>query len=206
MPTPTGVGNTSFREVARNITVNRAGLDNMTVTLKGRSALLSATWNNYTRGKADSTYTSMFLDSKSYTDQGPVAEITLNYIGFVEPTTGTDKIEVDDSITEQSVTLNTDADEDVTFRYFAQSTTTRWIYRGFGKPTKPKYRGTVPSSINIGNLFQPNPPKYEGSIAGRYKVEGRLAAFARTLIAPSVWAVVETWENYVEPESDSESE
>lgn len=201
MPTPIGVGNTSFREISRSTTVNRSGLDNMTVVLKGRSALLANTWNSYTRGSQDSQSPQMFLDSKSYTDQGPTAEITLNYIGFVE-LGGPDRYDIDDSITEQSVTLNTDADEDVTFRYFAQSTTSRWISRGPSQPRQPKYRAVIPSNIGVANLFSPNPPKYEGSVAGRFKVEGRLSAFSRTLIAPSVWAVVETWEIYIEPESN----
>lgn len=199
MPTPLGVGNTSFREVARAGVVNRQGMDSMTVTLRGKSTSLSATFDTYSRGEVDATESSMYLDTKSYEERGPVSDIILNYVGFLESTTGEARYEIDDSITEQSVTLATDTGENVAFRYFAQSTTHRWIHRGSAKPTTPRYRGIVPSSLPTNQLFNPVPPNYTGSIAGRYEATGRLAQFQRTQVAPSVWTVVETWENIIEP-------
>jgi hypothetical protein len=59
--------------------------------------------------------------------------------------------------------------------------------------------------LPVGLLRQPNPPKYTGSIAGKYKLEGVLAGFQRTRIAKAVWAVTETWKNLVEPEDESDS-
>jgi len=202
MPTPTGVGTTTFREIARSITVNRTTMDSMTVTLKGRAALLSSTWNSYVVGSPDSTYSSMFLESKSFTDQGPAAEITLNYSGIAG---STPQAEGENSITLQSVSLTTDEDENVTFSYFAQSTTHRWIARG-SIPTLPRYQGQPPSQIPTEQLFRPTPSNYNGSIAGRYKPIQRLTSFTRTPIASSgspanaVWLVTETWETLIEPD------
>lgn len=196
MPTPVGVGNTTFREIGRNLTINRTSVDNMTVTLKGRAALLSTTWASYQVGQPDSVYNSMYLESKSFTDQGPAAEITLNYVGIAVSEAN---VEFENSISLQSVTLNTDADESVTFSYFGQSSTTRWIANSPIIPSSPRYPGQPPSEIPTEMLFKPVPAKYEGSIAGKYKASMRLSAFTRTLISPGVWAVVETWETMIEP-------
>jgi hypothetical protein len=202
MPTSIGVGTTNFREVSVSETVNRQGVDSLTVSLRGKATGLQAVFDLYRRGSTYPGYPNMFLDSKSFDERGPVADIILNYIGFIDVTTDNGLTDVEDSITDQSVTLTTDEDENVTFRYFCQSTTSRWIYRGASKPTSPKFRGVVPSEIPTNLLFQPNPPNYTGSIAGRYKPNGRLAQFTRTRIAPNVWAVVETWENFIEPKND----
>lgn len=199
MPTPIGVGNTSFREVARAITVNRTTMDSMTVTLRGRSALLLTEWNSYAVGSRAAGYSNMFLESKSFTDQGPVAEITLNYSGL---TSATPQAEGENSITLQSVSITTSEGESVTFSYFAQSTTHRWITFG-SIPKEPRYKGQPPSSIPTEELFNPAPPNYNGSISGRYEPEQRLTSFTRTPIASSgspvnsVWLVTETWETMI---------
>lgn len=196
MPTPVGVGNTNFRETGRNLTVNRTSVDNMTVTLKGRAALLSSSWASFQVGQPDSIYGSMYLESKSFTEEGPVGEISLNYVGI----SGSEsEVEFENSISLQSVTITTDEDESVTFSYFGQSSTTRWISKSGSIPTSPGYPGQPPSQIPTEMLFKPVPPNYNGSIAGRYKASMRLSAFTRTSIAPGVWAVVETWETMIEP-------
>jgi hypothetical protein len=201
MPTPAGKGTTSFREVSVQETVSRSGMDGLTVVLKGIHSALSATKATWTRGKTYPGYPNMFLETKDSIDRGPVAELTLNFIGFIDATIDNGVVDIEDSISEQSVTLNTDADENVSFKYFAQVTTVRWLYRGSAMPRTPKFPGVVPSSIPTNMLFQPDPPNYSGSISGRYEPVGRLAQFTRTRLAPSVWAVVESWENLIEPQS-----
>jgi hypothetical protein len=194
MPTSISVGNTDFREVARSLTVNRVAIDSLTVTLRGRSSALLAAWNTYDPGKRDSVYSNMYLESKSFTDQGPVSEITLNYSGIAgaEP-----DAEGENSITLQSVSLTTDEGENVTFSYFAQSSTTRWIAKG-RIPKEPRYRGQPPSSIPTEQLFNPSPPDYSGSIAGQYEPVQRMTSFTRSQVAPQVWVVTETWETMIE--------
>jgi hypothetical protein len=200
MPTPLFLGNTNFREVETNPVVNRSGLDSLSVTLKGRSTALSSELANWPIGKTYPGYPNMFLDTRSTRDRGPVAEISLSFVGFIDsfsPENGLN--EISDSITRQSVSLNTNEDENVTFQYFAQSTSYRWIHKGSQRPTTPKFRAIVPSTISTNQLFAPFPPKFTGSISNRYRVAGRLAQFDRTRLSPTVWAVVETWENLIEP-------
>lgn len=201
MPTSIGVGTTSFREVSIAENINRQGVDSLTVTLRGKATGLQAAFDGYKRGSTYTGYANMYLDSKSKEERGPVADIILNYIGFIDVTGDNGVVEISDSISDQSVSLNTDADENVTFRYMGQSTTTRWIYRGIDKPMNPRFPGIVPSSISTNLLFQPDPPNYSGSISGRYKAVGRLMQFDRVRLAPSVWAVTETWANLIEPVS-----
>lgn len=200
MLTPLYVGGTDFREIETNPVVNRDGLDSLTVTLKGRSTALSAESLKWRMGVTYPDYPSMFLQSRSTRDRGPLSEITLNFVGFIDQFTAENGLnEISDSITRQSVSLNTSDDETVNFQYFAQSTSYRWISRSIFRPTFPKFRAIVPSTIPTNQLFAPSPPKFTGSISNRYTVAGRLAQFERTRIAPSVWAVVETWENLIEP-------
>ena len=203
MPTPINVGTTSFRAVSIEETVSKSSMDSLTVTLKGAASGLSTELAMWTRGKIYPGYSTMFLESKSSVDRGPVAEITLNFSGFLE-TTATENglIDVEDSISRQSVTLNTSDDENVSFQYYAQSTTARWIYRGADMPRSPRFKATVPSSIPTNYLFQPDPPNYTGSIAGRYDSNGRLPQFWRSSIAPGFWAVVEQWEILIEPTTE----
>lgn len=201
MPTPIGVGNTSFREISRSITVNRTTIDSMTVVRRGRAALLANDWNSFKVGSSDSVYTNMFLESKSFNEQGPIAEITLNYSGIASLNP---QPEGESSITLQSVSLTTSEEENVTFSYFAQSTTTRWIEKG-RLPLEPRYKGQPPTSIPTEQLFRPSPPNYNGSIANSYEPEQRLTSFTRTPIASSgnpansVWLVTETWETLISP-------
>jgi hypothetical protein len=201
MSTPLYVGTTTFREVAANPVVNRNGLDTLTIVLRGKVADLAAQTLLWTRGISYTGYPNMFLDSKSTVDKGPVAEITLNFIGFIESgSLRNGLIDRKDGISRQSVTLNTDDDEDITFAYYSQTTTARWISRTAAIPQAPRFPATVPTTIPIAQLFAPYPPKYTGSISGRYKVEGRLSQFDRDELSPSVWSVVESWEILIEPD------
>lgn len=201
MPIPLYVGTTTFREVSSNPVVNRSGLDTLTIVLRGKVTDLAAQTLLWARGVSYTGYPNMFLDSKSTADKGPIAEITLNFIGYIE-TAATENglIDKSDGIARQSVTLNTDDDEDVTFAYYGQTTTARWISRTVAIPQSPRFPAVVPSTLPVAQLFAPYPPKYTGSISGRYKVEGRLSQFERTRLAVSVWSVVESWEILIEPD------
>jgi hypothetical protein len=201
MPTPVGKGTTTFREVSVQETVSRSGLDGLTVVLRGIHSGLTVEKKKWKRGASYTGYSNMYLETKDSIDRGPVAELTLNFIGFIDATSDNGVVDIEDSITSQSVTINTSDDENVSFRYFAQATTVRWIFRGKDLPVRPRFPGIVPSTIPTNLLFQPDPPNYKGSISGRYNPIGRLAQFTRTRLAPSVWAVVESWENLIEPAS-----
>lgn len=200
MPTAASVGTTTFRAVSISETLSRTGFDTLTVVLKGAASGLSAELANWTRGRTYPGYPNMFLETRDSTDRGPVVEITLNFTGFLTSSAGASEvIDVSDDISRQAVTITTDADENVSFSFYAQVTTTRWIYRGTSMPVQPKYPGVVPSVIPTNILFQPDPPNYEGSVAGRYKANGRMSQFSRQRLAPGVWGVVESWEVLIEP-------
>lgn len=200
MPTALSVGTTTFRAVEINETLSRTGFDSLTVVLKGAASGLATELANWTRGKTYPGYPNMFLETRDSRDRGPVAEITLNFQGFLSSSPGTsDVIDISDSISRQAVTLTTDADENVSFSFYAQVTTTRWIYRGQFMPKQPKYPGVVPSTIPTNILFQPDPPNFEGSISGQYKANGRMSQFDRQRLAPGVWGVIESWEVLIEP-------
>lgn len=201
MPTPLYLGNTNFREVETNPVVNRTGLDSLSVTLKGRSTSLASELTSWPMGRTYPGYSNMYLDTRSTRDRGPIAEIALSFSGFITsfvPDNGL--IDVDDQITRQSVSLTTEDDETVTFAYYGQSTTYRWLSKGPQMPTAPKFRASVPTEINVNKLFRPFPPQFKrGDVAGRFITEGRLSSFSRTRLAASVWAVTETWDVLIEP-------
>jgi hypothetical protein len=199
MPTPTSVGNTDFREVSVSEIANRSGMDGLRVILKGRQSALQAERNKWPKGSKYPGYPYMILESKESEDRGSVCELTLNFIGLLDtflPDNG--RISTSDAISPQSITITTDEDENVTFVFNSQQSTTRWIHYGQA-PRSPKFRGIVPSAIPTNLLFSPNPPNYKGSKAGSYRPIGRLDEFSREEIAPNVWMVVETWTNTIEP-------
>lgn len=205
MPTPISVGTTTFREVSVQETLSKSGFDTLIVTLRGASSNLAAEKANWTRGRTYPGYPNMFLDTRDSVDHGPVSEINLVFQGFLNNVAADNGIvDATDDISRQSVTLNTDEDENVSFGFYAQVTTIRWMYRGNQMPMQPRFRTQVPSVIPTNLLFQPDPPNYEGKIAGRYKVRGRLSQFQRTRMAPGVWGVVESWENVIEPFNEIE--
>lgn len=200
MPTPTSVGNTSFRDYSVEPFKSFDGPDSLIVTRRGALSSLAAEIALWKRGAAHATYRNMFLQTIGSTERGPVSDVILVYSGFLDATDSDNGvIDISDDIAEESVTLTTDSGENVNFRYFAQTSTTRWISRSSTIPARPRFPGVVPTSLPVGLLRQPNPPNYTGSISGQYKLEGVLAGFQRVRLAKSVWAVVETWKNLVEP-------
>ena len=200
MSTPLYVGTTTFREVAANPVVNRSGLDTLTIVLRGKVSDLAAQTLLWTRGISYTGYPNMFLDSKSTVDKGPVAEITLNFIGYIESASSENGlISRSSEIVLSSVTLNTRDDEDVTFSYRSQVTTSGWISRTAAAPLAPRFPIAVPTGIPIAMLFSPYPPKYTGSLTGRYAVTGNLESFLTDRLAPSVWAVTERWQIAIQP-------
>jgi hypothetical protein len=200
MPTAASVGTTSFRDYSVDPSKGFDGPDSLVVTRRGAVSGITAEVALWKRGARHATYRDMYLQTVSWQERGPVADVVLTYSGFIDSTdTDNGVIDLSDDVVEESVTLTTDANENVNFRYFAQTTTTRWIYRGPTAPPNPRFPGVVPTSLPVGFLRQPNPPNYTGSISGAYKLEGILAGFQRVRLAKSVWAVVETWKNLVEP-------
>jgi len=206
MPTPISVANTAFREVSVQETKNRGGMDSVSIRLRGAASALSSARAAYRRAGQYGTYKTMAIETIDSTDSGPVAEINLTLLGFIDAIDSKNGVvAVTDDISGQSVTINTDASENITFNYFAQTTSVRYISRTKDAPRNTRYPGVVPSSIATGTLFQPNPPKYTGSISGRYKLVGRLISFQRERVADNVWAVAETWANLIEPVQQVES-
>jgi hypothetical protein len=200
MPTPISVANTAFREVSVQETKNRGGMDSVSIRLRGVASALAAAKATYRRAGKYGSYSTMGIETIDSTDSGPVAEISITLLGFIDAVDSQNGVvSITDDISAQSVTINTDADENITFNYFSQTTSVRYISRTAQSPRNTKYPGVVPSAVATGTLFQPNPPKYTGSISGRYKLVGRLISFQRERIADNVWAVAETWSNLIEP-------
>ena len=200
MPTPLSVGTTTFREISVQETLSKSGFDTLAVILRGASSNLAAEKANWTRGITYPGYPTMFLDTRDSVDRGPVSEINLTFHGFLNSFAAENGlVDATDDISRQSVTLSTDAGDNVSFSFYAQVTTVRWMYRGTDIPTQPRFPSQVPSVIPTNLLFQPNPPNYAGSVAGQYKARGRLSQFQRTRMAPGVWGVVESWETLIEP-------
>lgn len=199
MPTAASVGTTTFREVSVEPVVNRSGADTLTVILKGRSTDLATTSANWRRGATYPGYPTMYLETKSYVDRGPVSEITLNFLGLIDSVSLGDTIsDIESAISRQSVSLTTSTDETVDFQYYAQSQTTRYIVYSQLAPTFPRYPKQAPTQIPVNQLFAPNPPKYTGTITNRYRPVSRLSQFTRTRVAKGVWVVSETWEDMIE--------
>lgn len=200
MPTPAYIGNTDFRIVSVEEQAARNGPDGLTISLIGRSTALAVEFKKYVKGSVAAGYPYMYLDQKSSTDSGPVANIVLNYIGALDQTLRDGgRIDTSDSISRQSVTLTTNEDENVSFFYYAQQTTTRWMHYGSTAPLSPKFRVTVPTTVPTNQLFGPNPPNYTGKVKGSYKITGRLAQFDRPEIARGVYMVTESWDIQIEP-------
>lgn len=202
MPTAASVGTTSFRDYSVEPHKSFDGPDSLVVVRRGVVSSITTEIAAWKRGAAHATYRNMYLQTISWQERGPVADVTLVYSGYLDATDSDNGvIDISDDIAEESVTLTTDEGENVNFRYFAQTTTTRWISRSTVSPPRPRFPGIVPTTLPTGFLRQPNPPNYTGSISGQYKLEGVLAGFQRVRLAKSVWAVVETWKNLVEPQA-----
>lgn len=202
MPTPNSVANTNFRDYSVEPSKSFDGPDSLIVTRRGAVSGLTAEVALWKRGAVHSVYKNMFLQTISWQERGPACDVILAYLGYLD-TTDSDNgvIDISDDIAEESVTITTSDNENVNFRYFAQTTSTRWIYRGASIPSRPRFPGVVPTRLPVGFLRQANPPNYTGSISGAYKLEGVLVGFQRTRLAKGVWGIVETWKNLVEPQA-----
>lgn len=210
MPTAASRGTTSFRDYSIDFTKGHDGADTMSITRRGAvgtgNAQLNAELALWKRGAAHATYKAMYLQTVSWQERGPVCDVVLNYLGFLDATdTDSGVIDITDDITDESVTITTSTGENVNFRYLAQTATTRWISRSSKIPSRPRFPGVVPTTLPVGFLRQPDPPNYSGTKAGRYKLEGVLVSFQRTRLSKSVWAVIETWKNLVEPITQEEN-
>jgi len=197
MPTPASRGNTAFRDISVDSDTSLGGAATLTVTRRGAASLLTAEVAKYKLGAKNASYPLMFLQSISWQEKGPVADLVLSYQGSLSKKDNA--VNISDDIAEESVTITTDTGENVNFRYFAQTTTYSYIATGKFAPTRPRYPAVVPSSLPVGQLRQPNPPNYTGSISGAYKLAGILVAFQRTTLAEDSWEVTESWKNLVEP-------
>jgi len=204
MPTPISKGNVAFREVSADETLNRSGLDSLSVVLRGARAGLAAERNKWQRGSKYAGYPNMFLETRSSLDKGPVAEITLNFVGSLSSQVfANGVIDRSDSITRQSVSLTTSTGENVSLQYFAQQNTTRWMSYSAQAPRSPRFGSVVPTSIPVTALFSPDPPNFKGSLSNAFQPVGRLAQFDRQELSPGVWMVVESWEVMVDPISQN---
>lgn len=201
MPTPLYVGlSDTYTEASVEEFVSRSDLDGLRVLLRGKYSRLDAQFARWNRGDFYPGYPNMALESKNKRKRGPIGEIELSFIGFISSVTPENGlVDIVDDITEQSVSLTSDADENVTWQYYGQQTTSRWVSRSVTKPTSPRFRAVVPTDIPTNFLFNPYPSNYTGSFKGSYKIRGRLSQFQRTRLSPKMWGVVETWINRIEP-------
>ena len=200
MPTALSVGTTTFREVSIEEVHNKSGLDSLTVVLRGKATYLAAETALWTKGRAYTGYPNMALETKAIRDQGPVAEISLHFIGFISADTPENGlIDKQNDIALSSVSLTSSGGDNVQFSYYGQVTTYRWVYRGVDEPRRPKFSVPVPSEIPVGFLFSPFPASYNGSITSAYALAGRCSQFSVTRLSPSMWGVSEAWSVTVEP-------
>jgi hypothetical protein len=201
MPTPLYVGLSDTYTVAElSEEISRSDMDSLRIVLRGKYSSLDAQFDLWTRGQSYPGYPNVALDHKSKRKRGPIGEIDLVFIGFIQQADAENGlVDIVDDITAQSVSLTSDSDENVTWQYYGQQTTYRWISRSSAKPTAPRFKAIVPSNIPTNFLFNPYPSNYGGSFTASYQIRGRLAQFQRTRIAPKLWGVVETWINHIEP-------
>jgi len=206
MPTASYQGGTSWITTNLEEGVDSRGIDALSVTRKGRPSGLAAETATWTRGKVGTSlgYPNMYLQSKR-TNPGygtNWASITLEFMGFVG-TSLVNPIQTSDSISLQAATLLSSQNGDdgnptnVQVKFYAQTTTVRWIYSGTSAPTTPRYPAVVPSTLDASTLFSPYPANYNGTLL--YQVVGRLIAFEREELATNAWLVTESWMNNVEP-------
>lgn len=198
MPTPISKGNTSFREKSVELTLNRSGLDSLTVVLRGATSALTTALGQWPIGASYSGYPNMRLESRSSSDSGPVTDLTLNFVGIVGHASS--KVFTDKSNSRQTVSITTDADENVNFTYFAESNSTKWFHVSSKPPTGPNYKPTgARSEIPVNELLLADPPDFEGSINDRYRPVLILTSFSSSLVAEGIYEVTETWEQLIEP-------
>lgn len=200
MPTALSVGTTTFREVSVEEVHNRSGLDSLTVVLRGKATYLTTESALWTKGRSYTGYPNMALETKAIRDQGPVAEISLHFIGFISSDTPENGlIDKQNDVALNSVSLTSSGGTNVQLQYYGQVTTYRWVHRGTVEPARPKFYIPVPTGLPLGYLHAPYPAKFSGSIAGSYQLAGRCTQFSVTRLSPAMWGVSESWAVTVEP-------
>lgn len=204
MPTPLSVGNVTFRERSVQPRKSRTGPDSLQVVLRGASDLLASELAQWTPGRTYPGYPNMFLDEAHATDRGPVSEIDLTFLGFLDGRALDRNGLIDQSQDTMlsSVQLTSSAGATVTASYYSQVSSFRWLARG-ARPSGPRFRGMVsaPRDVPPGFLHALSPPKFPGSIANAYRVVLRLTQFKIDELARgAAWPVTESWAVEIEPD------
>ena len=197
-------GNTDFRTVSTVPTRNRTGLDALRVVRRGNRNDLATEEALWTRGVSGVSlgYPTMFLETATSNDTGNFATVELVFLGFLSTSTD-NPVSVTDNISLAAGSFTPDEPDDdgrtitVQAKYYAQSTTYRWIHYGNFSPGTPRYPRFVPSQVPTNVLFDHFPATYNGTLQVAYV--GRLTQFSRDELATGVWGVVETWTNRIEP-------
>lgn len=202
------VGTTSYLTFSEEPLENSEGVDTLRIVRRGDRTDYNTEFDGWTRGKVASSlgYPNMYLQQKRAIKGGGsnFCTIELDFAGFLS-TTLANPIGTSDSMVLQSSTFVSDENDpdgnaqNVQASFYAQQTTVRWIYRGAGAPTTPRYPSIVPSTVPTGILFNEYPASYTGTL--QTKNVGRLAQFDREELATGVWGVIETWVNRIEPDS-----
>lgn len=199
MATAAYVGNTAFRTVSTDEFEDSEGVDTVTIVREGAASGMDTESALWTRGRVGTSlgYPNMYLQSKRVSQsKSSLGQITLNFAGYLTSAVA-NPISIEQSTPLQSGTFTSDETgpngqpQNVQAQFYAQSTTTRWIYRGRSAPTAPRYKAVVPTVVPTNILFGHYPASYTGTL--QTKVEGRLADFVLTELAPGVWGVTETW-------------
>ena len=198
----TYIGDTTFRTISEEESHEDTSFDTLRVTRRGGYNLLDTEKALWPKGKTASSlgYPYMVLRSKRVSSGGgsSFGIIDLHFEGFLTTDVGRGYIDNSDDISLQAGSFPVSGDDETTVQasYFAQSNTTRWLSRTAAPPASPRFPIVLASSINVATLFDHYPARYPGTVLA--KPVGRLTQFQRTELAPSVWAVVETWVNRVE--------
>ncbi len=197
-------GNTSFRTIDEVEVEDRNGLDQLRVVRRGKRSDLATEKANWTRGVSGTSlgYPNMYLRTKQSRDSGNYGVVELSFQGFLSsvrdnPTSISDDISMASGSYTPSEPDDNGNEITVQAKYYAQSSTKRWIHYGTEAPRTPQYPSVVPSDVNTLALFDHYPASYNGTLSLKYV--GRLSQFSREELCTGVWAVVETWTNRIEP-------
>lgn len=195
------IGETGFRTVGESEGHETSAFDTLRVTRRGKYDNLASEKALWSKGASASAfgYPYMSLQSKRVDSGGSnFAVIELYFEGFLTTQTGRGYIDRTDDIALQAGSFPVSGDDSTTVqaKYYAQTTTTRWIHHGTYAPTSPRYPVTLASTVDTSILFDHYPARYSGTLQAKYV--GRLMQFQRAEVAPSVWGVVETWANRIE--------
>ena len=174
----------------------------MTVIRRGAASLLDTEIALWPRGISYPGFPNMFLEDHVIKDRGPVAEVSLNFLGYLTaetPRNGLVEKSTDVSLASVEI-VPSGQDDAVTFSYYAKQTIFRWIQRGGFEPQAPRFRSQVssPSAFPDGFLYAASPPNFSGSIGGKYRPVLRLTQFSPQEVARTLWTVTETWSIEVE--------